>query len=347
MNYPKVSIVIASYNSEVTLGKVLLSIRQQSYQAGKLEILVIDGGSTDNTVKIAKKFNAKIYKNPKRDQVYGKFIGYKNANGKYLLLIDSDEVLENKDSIKFKVESMMKDSSVHVSVSSGLKKPTEYSDINYYLNEFGDPFSYFLYRNSKDPDFFLKQLKNEYKLIYEDKRRAVFDFSLSSNPPFIELTAMAVLIDLKYIRTNLPEIFKAAATHTHLFYLINTKGNLFAIMKDDPVIHYSVAIMSGYLRKIRSRVTSNVYKNDMGLAGFSGRSNYQSSWYKIKKYLFLIYAATIIFPIIDSLYLSFTRKKIVYLLHAFFTYYTFCLIIFFYGCKIMNIKTKTYNYGGK
>lgn len=347
MNYPLISIVIATYNSEATLEKVLLSIKEQSYQEEKLEILIIDGGSTDSTLEIARKFKVKIYKNPKRDQVYGKFIGYKNSKGKYLLLIDSDEVLENRDSIKFKAESMMKDPLVHVAVSSGLKKPAEYSDINYYLNEFGDPFSYFLYRNSKDPDFFLKQLKKNYKLLYEDKHRAVFDFSVSSNPPFIELTAMAVLVDLDYIKKNLSEVLKTPATHTHLFYLINTKGNLFAITKNDPVVHYSVATIIGYLRKIRSRVTSNIYKTEMGMAGFSGRSSYQSFWFKIKKYIFLMYAVTLILPIADSFYLAVTRRKLVYLLHAFFTYYTFYLIVFFYCRKLLNVKTKTYNYGGK
>src|SRR5258705_3764366 len=157
MKYPLVSIVIAVFNAEGALSKELEAIKKQSYPKNKLEILLIDGGSTDKTLQIARKFKCKIYNNPKTDQVYGKFIGYKKARGEYLLLIDSDEVLKNKDSIKEKVASMLIDKRAKVSISSGLEKPKDYPDINYYLNEFGDPFSFFIYRNSKDPKFFLNQ----------------------------------------------------------------------------------------------------------------------------------------------------------------------------------------------
>src|SRR5581483_2172553 len=105
--FPTVSAVITTYNSERTLKKVIKSIRNQNYDQNKIEIMIIDGGSQDNTLKIAKESNCEIIHNPKTDQVYGKFIGYKKAKGEFLLLIDSDEVLDNKNSILNKVNSIL------------------------------------------------------------------------------------------------------------------------------------------------------------------------------------------------------------------------------------------------
>ena len=61
MPQPFFSIIIASYNSERTLGFTLKSIRRQSIDQNELEILVIDGGSTDSTRKIAAKYGADVY----------------------------------------------------------------------------------------------------------------------------------------------------------------------------------------------------------------------------------------------------------------------------------------------
>ena len=54
MEYPVVSIVIATYNSEKLLPRTLDAIRRQTYPKERIEILIIDGGSKDNTIKIAK-----------------------------------------------------------------------------------------------------------------------------------------------------------------------------------------------------------------------------------------------------------------------------------------------------
>jgi glycosyltransferase involved in cell wall biosynthesis len=58
MNYPKISIVIPSYNQGHFLEETILSIVDQDYP--DLEILVVDGGSKDNSVDIIKKYEQHI-----------------------------------------------------------------------------------------------------------------------------------------------------------------------------------------------------------------------------------------------------------------------------------------------
>lgn len=342
---PLVSVVIATYNSGRSLDSTLQAVKRQDYPKNKIEVFVIDGGSKDDTLAIAEKYKCKILNNPKVDQVYAKHQGYLTAGGEYLLVLDSDEILESTKSIRLKVASMLQDKRVKAAISTGLKKPKTYPDINYYLNEFGDPFSFFMYRNSKDPRFFVSELKKKYEIISEDKDRLVFDFSVAKDPPFIELTGMGVMVDLKYIKSVFPSVIKNVPAHTHLFYLLNSAGNLFAVMKHDPIIHYSSPAITGYLKKIRSRVKSNIFSTSMGVAGFKGREKYHSSWYRFKKFLFVPYTLSLVLPFADSIYMYATRKKLIYLMHTVLCLYTLALIIFYYALKVFGLKTKLHGYG--
>ncbi len=56
----KVSIVVASYNSQDTIEECLKSILSLNYSEGFFEIIVMDGGSKDATVKIAEKYPIKV-----------------------------------------------------------------------------------------------------------------------------------------------------------------------------------------------------------------------------------------------------------------------------------------------
>lgn len=341
---PLVSIVIATRNSGLVLSRVLNSIKKQDYPKNKIEILIIDGESGDNTKAIAKKYSCRLIINPKIDQVYAKYVGYREAKGKYIMFIDSDEVMENKKSIINKVDTMISRSNVKVVLSSGYKTSNEFPDINSYLSEFGDPFTYFMYHDSKDPKFFLINLRNNYKIIAEDNKKAIFDFS-DGMTPFIELTSMCVLIDLDYVRKNIPIIFKKPSVHTHLFYLMVQRRNFFAVMKNDPIIHYSASNISAYIRKIRSRIKSNVYRNDMGKAGFSGREQYQSFWFNLKKFVYILYVCSIVFPLIDAIYLSISRGKLVYLLHFFLNFIVAIMIVYYFFLKVLGRKLNLVGYG--
>ena len=57
---PKVSIIVAAYNSQDTIEECLKSILALNYQANFFEVIVMDGGSKDGTVKIAQKFPIKV-----------------------------------------------------------------------------------------------------------------------------------------------------------------------------------------------------------------------------------------------------------------------------------------------
>ncbi len=97
---PKISVVIPTYNSEPRLERCLKLIRETNYSEEKLEILVIDGGSQDKTIEIAKKYNCKILHNERRLSEPGKGIGIANATGEIVCFIDDDNYIDDKDFFK-------------------------------------------------------------------------------------------------------------------------------------------------------------------------------------------------------------------------------------------------------
>lgn len=95
MTAPTISVVIPTLNSSSFLEKCLFSISKQKYPKQKLEIIVSDGGSTDDTLKVAKKYNAKIVYNKLKTAESGKAAAVKVAKGDLIALIDSDNILPN------------------------------------------------------------------------------------------------------------------------------------------------------------------------------------------------------------------------------------------------------------
>jgi len=105
----KISFVIPTLNAASVLETCLKSIKRQSLSSREYEIIIIDGGSTDNTFKIAKKYQAKILKNPLKTAEAGKAIGVKKSIGKYIALIDSDNILPTKNWLQINIDILEKD----------------------------------------------------------------------------------------------------------------------------------------------------------------------------------------------------------------------------------------------
>src|SRR3989344_8133729 len=94
---PRISVVTPTKNSAKTLGACLASIRDQDSPQQKVEVIIIDAASTDQTLALAKRYRAKILENPLQTGEAGKAVGVKAAEGELIALIDSDNILPTKD----------------------------------------------------------------------------------------------------------------------------------------------------------------------------------------------------------------------------------------------------------
>lgn len=103
-SWPKVSIIIPIYNRVTFIKAALDSIYKQHYPKSKIEVLLVDAGSTDGTLEIAKKYPARIIHidDPLARKIGepGKVLGYKKMTGDYFFYLDSDAELVSKNFIK-------------------------------------------------------------------------------------------------------------------------------------------------------------------------------------------------------------------------------------------------------
>ncbi len=99
---PIVTIVIPTYNRAHVIEEALLSIQGQTYT--NWECIIVDDGSTDNTLEVLKGFEKKdnrfkIHTRPK-NRTKGanacRNIGIEKSQGAYLIFLDSDDTLAKK-----------------------------------------------------------------------------------------------------------------------------------------------------------------------------------------------------------------------------------------------------------
>ena len=101
----KVSIIIPAYNTEVTIKKAVNSALNQNFPKKDFEVIVINDGSTDNTLKNLKKYGKRIRIINQKNQgaIKAANRGFMAARGKYVIKLDSDDYFTRnilKDMVK-------------------------------------------------------------------------------------------------------------------------------------------------------------------------------------------------------------------------------------------------------
>jgi glycosyltransferase involved in cell wall biosynthesis len=89
------SVVVITFNEEANLGRTLASV-QPLVDEGKGEIIVVDSGSTDRTVEIAKSFGAIVFVEEWKGFAAQKNSAIDKAAGDWILSLDADEEVDSQ-----------------------------------------------------------------------------------------------------------------------------------------------------------------------------------------------------------------------------------------------------------
>jgi glycosyltransferase involved in cell wall biosynthesis len=87
------SVVIITFNEEANIGRTLASV-QPLVANGKGEIIVVDSGSTDRTIEIAKSLGAKVFIEEWKGFSAQKNSAIDKATGDWILSLDADEEID-------------------------------------------------------------------------------------------------------------------------------------------------------------------------------------------------------------------------------------------------------------
>lgn len=133
-----VSIIVAVYNNEKYVEECIKSVIQQEFDFSKIQLILIDDGSKDNSATICENY-AKQYQNilfMKHDNhgvSYTRNIGIQKAEGKYIMILDSDDFISN-ETVKELFHFMEENSEIDIS-SYTMKNYKEGKKSNHYRNK--------------------------------------------------------------------------------------------------------------------------------------------------------------------------------------------------------------------
>ncbi len=294
---PSVSCVIATYNSADSIMECLESVFSQDYSKERLEVIIVDGGSLDNTLAILKRFKVKLYKVPpeKQEAEYNKGTGAPHAKNELVLFIDADNVLPHKMWLRKMVQPMVEDENIIGSETLRFHYDKKDLILDRYFALLGgvDPVPYYLGKNSK-----LSWAFEKYNLLGEAKDMGEYFRVKLSGKRIPVIGANGFILRrklLKYIKPG-PENF----FHTDINYDLIQKGfNIYAFVKDS-IIHLKRTKASNFIKFLirRKYIMETQYFEKIKYRRHAVFVPETDTIYLIK---YIIYASTFIKPTYDAI----------------------------------------------
>lgn len=109
MTKPLVSVIFACYNEEKFIERLLSSLKKQSYK--NIEVIVVDDGSTDQSVRVAKKYTKNVFARGHAERSIQRNFGVRQAKGEHILILDADMKLSPRV-ISECIETVSKDKAI-------------------------------------------------------------------------------------------------------------------------------------------------------------------------------------------------------------------------------------------
>ena len=103
---PRISIIMPTLNAGALLDNCLSSIARQTYPKDKLQVVLGDAFSKDNTREIAARYGALVIDDTGKNMEEGKRIALRHATGEFIVFIDADNELTHPDYLELAVTAL-------------------------------------------------------------------------------------------------------------------------------------------------------------------------------------------------------------------------------------------------
>lgn len=292
---PSLSIIMVTLNCESIIERCLRCIEQQIYPKELIEVLIIDGGSTDKTLDIARAHGVKIINaGYPENQEARRAVGLLSARNEILTYIDSDNFLPSDKWLLEMVEPFCEDEKIIATQTLRYAYIPGDTLMNRYSALFGgkDPIPFYLKKQDRLP-----WTENSWnllgKVIKETKNYYTVEFD--SKIPTLGCNGFLIKRDILLKSNHDPAVF----FHTDVLQdLINKGYKRYGIVKNS-IIH---SINGGFLTNLKKRYSYMLtYTQTM-----SHRRRYMI--YDVKSFSdnmrllkYILYTVTVIKPLYDSL----------------------------------------------
>ena len=313
---PYISIVITTYNAAHCLEKTLQSISKQNYSAKKLELIIVDDNSEDETVRIAKKYTDNIFYSGKRFCEISRALGIRRAKHDLIFLIDADNSLPDSNFLTRAVTPFLVEENLSGSFPYRFHYNPKDPPANRYCSIFGinDPFQY--YTKAREH---LASFENEWLISGDSIDKGDYFLISFDKGSLLTLGAIGFLGWKKHMLGEVTD--SEYFFHSDAYNRIIKRGmNKFAAVKHE-IVHDHCSSSSEFFRKLaRNHRNFLLHKSLRG-----------DVWWAKSKFSFLatVFAmATIVLPLKDAIHAYTKQKDIACLLHPFYSFGVVCMYSF-------------------
>lgn len=289
--YPSVSFIIPTYNVGDILTGCLDSIRKQDYPQEKIEIIVVDGGSKDETIQIAKSYYATVISEKTGRPEAATAIGYKNAKGELIVNLPTDNIIPDRNWLKQMAEPFARYSETVAAQTLRYTYDRTLGLLDRYFALFGvnDPLAYYLGKRDR-----ISWIESDFVPFGKAKDIGNF-FMVEVDPSEIPtLGANGYIVKREIIQKFIDNVFDFFHIDSNVD-MIRKGYNKYAIVKNG-IIHRSGEKLSKYYYK-RIRYSVVYFKDKMRRRYHL----YDSSRDKIKLLGFILFSLTFLRTTYDAI----------------------------------------------
>jgi len=297
--YPFITFALPVLNEKQRIQHCLKSIFTQDYPKDKLEVLVIDGGSIDNTVELAKNFPVKVIFNKNRDPESGNSLGIRAARGSILVFFAADHELASESWLRKMIRPFLEEDQIFGVKCSWL---TEKNDpiINRYCTylQIADPLARYLDAETTKE----VEERGDYRIIIATKE----------DPPVIGADLIWRKDVILRVGGYLPKF-----EETNFVSRVITHGyNRYAEVLDVGIYHSYVRNLQDFIKKrvkIGRKFSKRIKQKQATWVNKKGRGRFLKS---------LLLCITLIKPATESIHEYRKTRDIAWFLHPFMCFLT-------------------------
>ena len=275
----RLSVIVPTLNNARDLPPFLEALALQDYPKELMEVIVVDGGSTDDTRRIAHQLRAQVIDNPEVLAEPGVNAGIASATGDLAVIMAVDNIFAETSALRTIVRAF----DDPLIIAAFPKHDSDGTDTIFtrYINSFTDPFNHFVYGYASNPRTFHH--------IYPVKRSTdtyrVFDFPANEARPLLAL-AQGMMLRLPFQRDPSDQFDDCAP----VLKLID-RGQDIAYIYDVRLLHHTIRDFRHFVRKQRW-ATRNAWLGES--YGIALRSAELSPRQTLRRRLWPFYALPII-----------------------------------------------------